>query len=602
MAVREIKTSIELGGEKEFEAQLKDINRTLKVTDSELKALRTGFDLTDDKQGNLTRQSQLTKEKLEQQRAVVSGLEREVSVLADSYGENSREVQAMAIRLNNARAKMNDLQKASEAADREVEEFGRDSTKVGRQIENGIGDAAEDTTKSLKDMVSEINEGVGSIKSSTMISAAIDFGGKVIDFVQGVNSFAEGTREYNRQMSFLEQNANTYGQSLEWTKQKAFEVAAITGQTDSAVEGLSNLLATGMDTSELEIAIEGLEGAVTRFPDTMKFENLAEGLRQTLEQEEATGQFADLLNALGVDVEEFNIALEKSTTAEGDQQIVLSYLRGELQETAQAYKDANDDMIAATESSSAVNDEINELGGILDVWLTPGRNAFATFLNGINETLKDIQENAEGTGSIFDVFKVSGSSAGDLADAYIYDREGLEASYGPGGIPEDTMKMMYNDLASSGRLSLLPADDPIYQYGVDAGQSFGDGMTEGLATMTEESTAAVQEHGGTVGQTFGIGMAEGLAGQTDLVVGKVDTMVEQINASTAGVNDIVIGVRYGTPSQTTPLPTPGTFNGTVNLDGRKVGTAIWTYLNGTMGQTTAQKIQQQATGVQGYGR
>lgn len=574
MAVRDIKTSIELGGEKEFEQQLRDISRELRVTDSEMKALKSGFDLTDDQMGNLSRQSQLTKDKLAQQREVVAGLEREVSVLADSYGDGSREVQAMTIRLNNARDRMNRFEKESEAADRALEEFGRDSIKAGRQIENGIGDAAEDATRSLNDMVSELKSGVDSIRGSAALSVAMDIGGQVIDFVSGVNDFTESTREYNRQLSFLEQNARTYGLEMDFVKSQMYEVTAITGETDSAIEGLSNLMAAGFDSREIELAVDGLAGAVIKFPDTLKFESLADGLQETLATASATGAYAELLERMGVSLDDFNADMVAATSKEGRQQVALAYLRGDLQTVNNEYTNTNADLIAAAESSANLENAFGELGRTLETWLTPGRNAFAEFLRDINNTLLGIQQNAKGASSVLDVFMPSSSSAGDLADAYIYNRDQLAGSYEGGKIPEQTMQQIYSDLMTTDRLKLVSADDPIHQYGVETGLSFSEGVNEGIEATAENSAETLKKAGEGLGGGVGLGMAEGLAGQTDLVVAETENMVERINAATAGVNDVVIPVRYGPVVTTTPTGSTGTTEAVVNLDGRKVGTAI----------------------------
>lgn len=574
MAVRDIKTSIELGGEKEFEQQLRDISRELRVTDSEMKALKSGFDLTDDQMGNLSRQSQLTKDKLAQQREVVAGLEREVSVLADSYGDGSREVQAMSIRLNNARDRMNRFEKESEAADRALEEFGRDSIKAGRQIENGIGDAAEDATRSLNDMVSKLKSGVDSIRGSAALSVAMDIGGQVIDFVSGVNDFTESTREYNRQLSFLEQNARTYGLEMDFVKSQMYEVTAITGETDSAIEGLSNLMAAGFDSREIELAVDGLAGAVIKFPDTLKFESLADGLQETLATASATGAYAELLERMGVSLDDFNADMVAATSKEGRQQVALAYLRGDLQTVNNEYTNTNADLIAAAESSANLENAFGELGRTLETWLTPGRNAFAEFLRDINNTLLGIQQNAKGASSVLDVFMPSSSSAGDLADAYIYNRDQLAGSYEGGKIPEQTMQQIYSDLMTTDRLKLVSADDPIHQYGVETGLSFAEGVNEGIEATAENSAETLKKAGEGLGGGVGLGMAEGLAGQTDLVVAETENMVERINAATAGVNDVVIPVRYGPVVTTTPTGSTGTTEAVVNLDGRKVGTAI----------------------------
>lgn len=67
----------------------------------------------------------------------------------------------------------------------------------------------------------------------------------------------------------------------------------MSGETDSSVEAVSNLLQAGFTESNLQKAVEGLANAATTFPDTIKIESLADSLQETIATGEATGQFAE---------------------------------------------------------------------------------------------------------------------------------------------------------------------------------------------------------------------------------------------------------------------------------------------------------------------
>lgn len=57
MAVREIKTSISLDGEKAFRQAVNDASRAMRVMNAELKAIGAEFGVTGDKQQFLTQKS-----------------------------------------------------------------------------------------------------------------------------------------------------------------------------------------------------------------------------------------------------------------------------------------------------------------------------------------------------------------------------------------------------------------------------------------------------------------------------------------------------------------------------------------------------------------
>lgn len=74
----------------------------------------------------------------------------------------------------------------------------------------------------------------------------------------------------------LEANAANAGVGLDTVGTAMKELNFITGETDSNVEALSNLLAAGFDEATLPQVVESLAGAVIKFPDTLKIESLAD--------------------------------------------------------------------------------------------------------------------------------------------------------------------------------------------------------------------------------------------------------------------------------------------------------------------------------------
>ena len=593
MAVRDIKTTILLDGEKAFEAELRAISKEMRVTNSELKVLKTGFDNADDQMANLTRQSQLAKEKLEQQKIVVAALEREVRDAARVHGDASDEVKDLTLKLNSARVAMNGMVKESQQVDREIEEMGRDSQRAGRQIKNGIGDAAEETSRDLRsmmdtfygklgdmrnmqgiDLAMDLGSGdatektsrdlrnmmdtfsgkLGDMRNMQGIDLAMDFAGDVVDLVQGVNSFAESSRDFNRQMSFLENNARQAGLDLDFVKDKFIDIASVTGETDGAVEGLSNLLQTGFDETEMEKAIRGLTGAVTQFPDTLKFESLADGLQETLATGQATGQYAELLERMGVDLDEFNAALAAAETAEAKQQVALAYLTGTLTDAGDEYKTMNQDLIDAEASSLRLETASSALGRTLDTWLTPGRNAMAGVIEGINEALNDTDFSLiDKIASV--LLMPSTTPSGDLEDAKKYNQGTIEAQKAAG------------------------IEMPVIHLNED--QDFATEITETIKSQESD----IQDAGQTAGMSMGTGLATGLARKTNLVVAEISATVDQINEELSRVNPINLSVN--TDQGGGGASTGGEINVSLAMDGRTVGKVVAPYVMQAAGRTTA---------------
>lgn len=412
--VREIKTTLALDGEKQFNAALREAEREMRVMNADLKAMAAEYKATDNAQRYFTERNETLGKQIKQQEEIVEALARAVKESADKFGEAGATTDGYRIKLSNATAKLFDMRREAEAAARELEDLGRDSQKVGTQLERGIGDAAEDVEDKLDGMFSKVASDVEGMKSSLDFSVAMDIGGGMKDFITGVDEFAENTREYRRSLSFLEQNAMTFGIEFTNVKELMFEMASITGEVDSSVEALSNLMAAGFDATEMSTAVDLLAGAVIRFPDTLKFESLADGLQETLATGEATGQYAELLERLGVDLDDFNAALASAKDAEEQQQIALAFLtENGLANAYESYKNMNSELLAAEEANLRLNDAMAKLGEVIDTVLAPAKLKIAEGIGGLTNRIETFTE----TGNAADLF-VEHTAAGELPEGY----------------------------------------------------------------------------------------------------------------------------------------------------------------------------------------
>ena len=371
MATREIKTTISLDGEQSFKKALASATGEMRVLESELKAVSAAYDVNGNSAQFFAAKQQNLRNQISQQREIVQSLERAVEDAAQAYGESSSQVDGYAIRLNNARARMSRLEKELEATAREVEELGRAAVRAGRQLEDGIGEGAEQAESSLKSLISTMQQDISSIRTSSAVSAVTGLWDLATGAYNAVTGFVEGSVEYRRQLSFLVQNAETKGFDFEEIKNQLISVQSLTGDASSAVEGLSNLLAADVDETRMEKAVNNLAGAVISFPETLKFESLADGLQETLATGSATGAFAEALDRLGVDVEAFNKALEESPTAAGDLDIALSYLAAHgMEDVYKKWQVTNGAMDDAARTQAELEFEMARFGGTLEEYIT----------------------------------------------------------------------------------------------------------------------------------------------------------------------------------------------------------------------------------------
>lgn len=210
--------------------------------------------------------------------------------------------------------------------------------------------------------------------------------------ISAIGDLLDKTRELRTEMSFLEQNARTAGVSLETTSEAMRNLNAITGETDSNVEAVSNLLAAGFDDNSLLEAVEALSGAVIQFPDTMKIESLADSLQETISTGEATGQFAELLGRLGINVDNYNKKIANmSETSRANYSVQLLQRQG-LAEVNDQWRENNKTLVEAADAEFEYNQALAELGEILDPLRTQVLTGITEALTENKDVIADIAE------------------------------------------------------------------------------------------------------------------------------------------------------------------------------------------------------------------
>lgn len=394
MPVRDIRTRLSLDGEKEFKAALNDAQRAMRVMGSELKAASAEFEATGNREQLLTTRSRVLRQEVEQQEAIIKALGQAVTDSASRYGEADRRTDGYRIKLNNAAASLSRMRKELEDTDREAEELGRDSRRVGSQIEDGIGGAADETQGKLEDMFAALSRDVGNIRGSVTISAVTDIADVVGGALSSVAGFVDQYAEERRSQAILGFNARRAGLDDERIQALRAEVTALTGDSDTALEALSNLIATGWDIQNIEFAAKSLIGAEITFPETLQAESLAESIQKTISNPEGTaeGEILDLVSMLEQNTEEFQASIKEAGTAVGRANVILGLLNHDvLQEGYNAF--INDPevqgVLNGARAKQALNDEVTELSGhMADNIVTPATEAGATFVGLINTFLE----------------------------------------------------------------------------------------------------------------------------------------------------------------------------------------------------------------------
>lgn len=261
------------------------------------------------------------------------------------------------------------------------------------------------TEKKLNDLKNASDEVA---KSNNKISTSLTNAGSALESAsqktKGLSTAAGGllaawaatvpaTDELRQDLSYLEQNAIDAGIGVE-TAEAAFDTFNnVINETDSSVEGVSNLLQAGFTESNLQKAVEGLTGAYIKFPDTLKIESLADSLQETLATGQATGQFGELLDRLGIGAENFSNELANCSTEAEKQQLVLQTLADNgLNETYENYLKNNSAMIESRDATQQFQEAMAQLSEAIMPIITAITNGITDLVNWFTQLDPTIQQ------------------------------------------------------------------------------------------------------------------------------------------------------------------------------------------------------------------
>lgn len=320
---------------------------------------------------------------IDNQRYTLESYRKEYKKVVEEHGDGSRQ----ALKLERQMLELeNSIDKNIKTSDEYASVIGdlEDKMSEGADTANRLQKKMDETGETSQ----SANQGMtafGHTVSELVVSGVEMAVGAIVDLL-------DKTRELRTEMSFLEQNARTAGVSIETTSEAMRQLNAITGETDSNVEAVSNLLAAGFDDNSLLEAVEALSGAVIQFPDTMKIESLADSLQETIATGEATGQFSELLGRLGINVDSYNKKIANmSETSRANYSVQLLQRNG-LAEVNDQWRENNKTLVEAADAEFEYNQALAELGEILDPLRTQVLTGITEALTENKDVISDIAE------------------------------------------------------------------------------------------------------------------------------------------------------------------------------------------------------------------
>lgn len=622
MAVkREIRTTLALDGENEYKKALSEAQRGLRVLGSELKLASAEFETNGDKQAFLTAKSQTLRSEIAQQEEIVKSLEGAVKDAGEKYGETAKATDDYQIKLNSAKATLEKMRRELDATDREAQDLGRDSVRVGRQLEDGIGDGADQAKESLESMAAQMKQSLEEIKSSSFVTAAGSAWNMAQGVYQGLSELEESSREYNRTLAIFKQNVEDDGFDYEWAKGKADEVASITGSIESALSGVRALTQTGWNSDEITEAINNIVGACLKYDGTT-FDGLAQSIQETISKGEATGQFAKVIESMGYDVNEFNEAMKNAETPTGKLQVALAYLTSSgLVETKKSFEQNNKQLIEAQSASNRLKEAWAGLGEKAGIVSTPIKNNLAAALEEVNALLGEITEKGfwktfmehgndrpiqwdesswlspenwltfeDVSNYLQELFDTGDQTTIDYSDSYV---QSLKAQF------KEVHEQLVEACGTSddALIMQLSAKEIELQRQIDEAM-------DGINQSAKEKGDSAVEDAKITGQNLSTGIGNGITEKESVALAAAQTTVNNVAAVLGQLNSMAFSptVSIGSPFThglyDLPMPSGGSTKGadkagaqslavSVNVDGKAMAKAVFPHIDTLQGTAAA---------------
>lgn len=451
MATRTIATRLTLEGEKEYKKELGEVNQEIGLLSDKLKRADAEFRGQANSIEALTTKNDLLREAQQKQIDKIAKLQTAIEDCGEAYGENDEAVMRFKRQLEKAETDLIDLNDELSSNERYLDEARTSADKCAKSIDE-YGKQVKDAAKATDDFngagggkggIGNLIGQLGSLKKM-LVGGAVVAGLKATsDAIIGI---VDETEEYRKIMGTLEASSQAAGYTAEQTAESYEYLYGVLGDTQTAATTVANLQAIGLAQGDLRDMIDSVIGAWATYGDSIPIDGLAESVNETIQAGQVTGTFADVLNWAGVSEDEFNAKLAAANDSTERAQIVLNQLANQgLPETAKAWRDANEDVVAYNESQMKLDEAMGQLGetlapvaaGLKDVfaegvyaaadavaWLIEKIQTAINWLKDLNDRISNSKEWKEFTAAestpasdyqaLLDSYKIDGSHAAGL--------------------------------------------------------------------------------------------------------------------------------------------------------------------------------------------
>ena len=345
----------------ELKAAFQEAQRSIKVVNSEFKAATAGMDDWASNADGLSAKLKQLNGVLDAEKQKLNSLEQQYELTVQQQGANSKGAQELLVKLNNQKAAVIGVEKQIgkytnelESLNRGAEDAAEGSEKAADAIEE-VGDSGKDAAKGSKkaaDAIEDVGDSAKDAESKVggllkklggaAKGALVGIGAAASGVIAGFLGSAEASQEWTANMTKLESAASSAGLSTDFAKEKFNDLYGVLGDETAANTAVSNFMA--MDTSQenLNSLLNSATGIWAKYGDSIPLDGLAESVNETSRVGQVTGNLADALNWAGVSEDDFNEKLAACSSEQERQQLVVDTLNGLYGDLADEYNKNNE--------------------------------------------------------------------------------------------------------------------------------------------------------------------------------------------------------------------------------------------------------------------
>jgi hypothetical protein len=236
-----IKIGIE--GEKEFKAALREIDANFKVLSSEMKLTQSQFDKNDQSMAALTARNQVLNKEIDAQKDRLKLLKEALQNSATSFGENDVRTQNWTIKLNNAQAVLNGMQREVKQNETLLNDLGTQTAETSSLMDRFKGSISA-VTSTAADGESKWSKLGGTLKavgaalaatSASVATAAMATGKAIFDMAMETTKAGDEVDKMSQRLGLSREGYQKWNYVM---SQSGIDINA----TRAGMKNLTNLL------------------------------------------------------------------------------------------------------------------------------------------------------------------------------------------------------------------------------------------------------------------------------------------------------------------------------------------------------------------------